>query len=615
MTRRLKIASGTNRIAAVAPIRAEAPERDDYGPSVQSAGADFTRMIETLIERRKLVLTCIGIGAALAIFSALVLMPRYTAKALLIYNDTETADGARRADDGAIDTHIAMLTSRAHLDRALAEMENDEMLRGRFKSALDIERHLKVMQELRSHLLSVNFTARSPEVAARVANEIAQAYVDESLSPDASTAAEETARQMRHIDELEGKYQQALADRKELDGRPDADAAVLNKADARLADIQQELDAARLNQTLAQRQAANRRQILALSPPIKVYALARPPEQPSSARPILIIVPAIIASALFGVALALLLGRLDRRVRSAGDLRRAFSFPVAGSAPSKLYQAGKLNSSQRNAADYDSAIEEMAVNIFLAPGAKVKQTVVVASAGGSPQNDLAFDLALAASRMKSVLLAVADHDSMAAQYAEAADAARRGGAQIHCCLLAADRADLLAQAASGALARTLQDMRRCYDWIVLAAPSTSASPAARVMVRLADSVVLNVAAGTTEYRDVATSLREVSALGEASRFGRPRRKVFFALTDAEAPSASGFGNWEAQFSKLTALRMESFRALLPARKGDARRLPDGQEWIVSLARPTPDNALEVSQADQCQPKTAERHIVIGGAAE
>lgn len=613
MTRRLKISSGPNRIATIAPVRAEAPQRDD-GPSGDDAGPDFTGMIQTLFERRKLVLTCIGVGAALAIFSALVLMPRYTAKALLIYNDSETADSARRADDGAIDTHIAMLTSRAHLDRALAEMDNDELLKGRFKSALDIERHLKVMQELRSHLISVNFTARSPEVAARVANEIAQAYVDESLSPDASTAAEATARQMRRIDELEGKYRQALADRKELDGRPDADAAAVSKADARVADIQQELDAERLNQTLAQRQAANRRQVLALSPPIKVYALARPPEQTSSARPILIIVPAIIASALFGVALALLRGRLDRRVRSIGDLRRTFPYPVAGSAPPKLYQAGKMNSSQRNAADYDAAIEEMAVNIFLAPGARAKQTVVVASAGGTRQNDLAFDLALAASRMKSVLLAVADHDSMAAQYAEAADAARRGGAQIHCCLLAADRADLLAQAASGALARTLQDMRRCYDWIVLAAPSTSASPAARVMVRLADSIVLNVAAGATEYRDVATSLREVSASGEASRAGRPRRKVFFALTDAEAPSASGFVNWEAQFSKLTALRMESFRALLPMRKGEARRLPDGQEWIVSLAR-TADHSLEVRPEDKGQSKPAERHIVIGGAAE
>jgi uncharacterized protein involved in exopolysaccharide biosynthesis len=595
--------------------RAATSECDDGLPSGEGAGADFTRMIQTLIDRRKLVLTCIGVGAALAIFAALVLMPRYTAKALLIYNDSETADSARRADDGAIDTHIAMLTSRAHLDRALAEMNNDELLSGRFKSALDIERHLKVMQELRSHLISVNFTARSPEVAARVANEIAEAYVDESLSPDASTAAEATGRQTRRIDELESKYRQALTDRNELAGRPDADAAALSKADARVAELQQELDAERLNQTLAQRQAANRRQVLALSPPIKVYALARPPEQPSSARPILIIVPAIIASALFGVALALLLGRLDRHIRNAGDLRRTFPFPVAGSAPPKLYQPGEMKSLQRNAADYDAAIEEMAVNIFMAPGTRSKQTVVVAPAGGSQQNDLAFDLALAASRMKSVLLAVADHDSMAAHYAEAADAARRGGAKIHCCLLAADRADLLAQAASGALARTLQDMRRCYDWIVLAAPSTSASPAARVMVRLADSVVLNVVAGATEYRDVATSLREISASGEASRAGRPRRKVFFALTDAEAPSVRGPVNWEAQFSRLTALRMESFRALLPLRKGDARRLPDGQEWIVSLTRPAPDQALEASPEDKDPPDAADRRMMIGGAAE
>jgi hypothetical protein len=71
--------------------------------------------------------------------------------------------------------------------------------------------------------------------------------------------------------------------------------------------------------------------------------------------------------------------------------------------------------------------------------------------------------------------------------------------------------------------------------------------------------------------------------------------------------------------------MESFRALLPARKGDARRLPDGQNWIVSLVRPEPDNALEARPEpdsalearpeEHGQAKTAERHVVIGGAAE
>jgi hypothetical protein len=61
--------------------------------------------------------------------------------------------------------------------------------------------------------------------------------------------------------------------------------------------------------------------------------------------------------------------------------------------------------------------------------------------------------------------------------------------------------------------------------------------------------------------------------------------------------------------------MESFRALLPLRKGDARRLPDGQEWIVSLTRPAPDQALEASPEDKDPPDAADRRMMIGGAAE
>ncbi len=302
---------------------------DPFEPSETEASnrpPEIGRIVENLVRRGRLILVCIGVGATLAIIASLVLLPRYTAKALLMDTDSENGDVARRADEGAIDTHIAMLSSQAHLEHVLAAMEQDPQLKGRYARVSDLERHLKVMQELRSHLISINFTAKSPVVAAGVANEIARLYVEESVSPPDARTADAAARR---IAELEDTYQQVL-ELKHLQGRTRRHRGRAPRHAPAASPICRARStrrnfAGRLRN--ARTKTANR---LSASPPIRIYALARPPELPSSTRPIWLIIPAMLASALFGVALAHLMGRLDRRVQTANDLRRIFAVPIAG---------------------------------------------------------------------------------------------------------------------------------------------------------------------------------------------------------------------------------------------------------------------------------------------
>jgi len=569
---------------------------------------EIGRILENLLRRGRLILACVGVGATLAIIASLVLLPRYTAKALLMDTDSEIGDVARRADEGAIDTHIAMLSSQAHLEHVLAAMEQDPQLKGRYARVSDLERHLKVMQELRSHLISINFTAKSPVVAAGVANEIARLYVEESVSPpDARTADAAALR----IAELEETYKQALELKRLQATQVGVGDAARRDTLQRVADLQSEIDAEKLRQSLAQRQDENRKQALALSPPIRIYALARPPELPSSTRPIWMIIPAMLASALFGVALAHLMGRLDRRIQTANDLRRIFAVPVAGAIPPKSIYQVDIQSAKRSASGYDSAIQSLAVNIFLNPKARLKWTVMVTCADTSNGDALALDLALAAARMKNVLFAVIGDRSAMAHYGEAADAALRDGARIDFLSLAGDGTQLLAQAASGTLSRTLTEFRRTYDWIVLAAPPASASPVAQVLAGMANAIVVSVATGATTVDDVAATLKELSPMGEFESDPGLRRRLVFAMTEASGSPA-------------VVARLPS-KGAAPAPKtpsNDRSRLaramitlPESPTWLRPLDKPASTKKPETKYTAGGMNGAEKNHAAIEGAAK
>jgi capsular polysaccharide biosynthesis protein len=492
-----------------APFDSQSPTSGGQDPQLR----DILRTLGHIRARLWLVFICALMGAMLAGVLSHFVMRHYTAQALLLVNESDPND-PRRQDEGAMDTHIATLTSQGHLTRVLAALEKSPETRGRYAQENDISRHLVAMQLLHSHLIAVNFTARSPKVAAAVANEIAQLYVDTGGAPQDVAAREAIARQSRRVAGLEDELRKARAH----GGDPGA-----------IAELNRELNEQVAALSLARSQEDSNSQARLLAPPVRIYALAAPPERPSSLRPILVVIPALLASALFGVALAALLGRLDRRIHNLDDVRHAFSARVAGALPPRMARSRLPGARPARSSAYDSAMEELVVDLFINAGRSARNAVMVTELGAFAPTDFALDLAQSAARMGDVLLLVVGDAALANRYSDAI-LGSPDFARLDLMSLAGDHALLLTEAASGALARRLEELRANHAWIVLAVPPPAKSPAARILAGAVDSIIVDVATESTTYQDVAAALAEVTRIAEPWTTAAPHAQPVIVLT-------------------------------------------------------------------------------------
>ncbi len=500
-----------------APFAGEPPVSGAQDPQLR----DILRTLGHIRARLRLVFACALMGAMLAGLLSHFVMRHYTAQAVLLVNESDPND-PRRLDEGAMDTHIASLTSQAHLMRVLAAMEKNPELRGRYAREGDISRHLVAMQLLHSHLIAIDFTARSPKVAAAVVNEIAQLYVDAGADPEDVAARQAIAQQSRRVAGLENEVRRARANGAD----PGAIAALNHELNGQAAAL-----------SLARGQEESNGQARLLAPPVRIYALAETPDRPSSLRPILVVIPALLASILFGVALAALLGRLDRRIHNLDDVRHAFSVPVAGALPRRMARSRLPWARPMRSSGYDSALEELVVDLFISAGRSARNLVMVSEAGAFGPSDFALDLARSAAKMKDVLLLVIGDAAVAHRYSDTILGSSEF-ARVDLMSLAGDRALLLMEAASGALARRLEELRENHEWIVLAVPPAAKSPAARILAGMVDSIILDVAKESTTYQDVAAALAEVTRIAEPWTTAAAHGQPVIVLTNG---NSSGMG--------------------------------------------------------------------------
>src|ERR1051326_78647 len=182
--------------------------RERAGSSVLAAREEigepnmhFRQVLGILRRQRKFVLGMTVAGIALAGAAAFLIPAEYTATAEIMV-DPQQADAVggnpgrnRAADDVAIavDTQASMLSARGHLRRVLDRFAHEDdprtaIFRPDPRSAdkdplasrwgMDqLDRRLNVMPLRRSRVISIKFTARSPETAAAVANRVADLHV------------------------------------------------------------------------------------------------------------------------------------------------------------------------------------------------------------------------------------------------------------------------------------------------------------------------------------------------------------------------------------------------------------------------------------------------------
>ena len=95
----------------------------------------FLQLTRILRRRRKLIATVAVLGAMLAGVLGLLIPPKYTATAQIVVEPQQAGpigsrtEAPRSIDQSAIDTHVTMLASRAHLRRVLASLSDNSQIR------------------------------------------------------------------------------------------------------------------------------------------------------------------------------------------------------------------------------------------------------------------------------------------------------------------------------------------------------------------------------------------------------------------------------------------------------------------------------------------------------
>ncbi|MGL4285167.1 MAG: GumC family protein, partial [Phreatobacter sp.] len=182
----------------------------------------FPHIIRVLLKRRRLILTMAIVGGAGAGMIGWMVPSSYTATAQMIVDqrpfevDGRAVPISQAVEEAAIDTHVTMLTSDAHLRRVVEAMratteeaatEPPSLLRriggglanlwalatrplrraeadgpseaGESSALADLKRNLRVSQERRSRIITVIQTASRPDRAAEIANTVADVHVED----------------------------------------------------------------------------------------------------------------------------------------------------------------------------------------------------------------------------------------------------------------------------------------------------------------------------------------------------------------------------------------------------------------------------------------------------
>lgn len=275
-------------------MRAKLPTR--------SEGLDLEQLVGILRRRWWVIaLMAVLVGASTLAISA-VQQKEYTATASVLFQNQQVnqlqASGLQATaatpsqDPQAMATNIQLLTQQAGIADATAKTV------GHGLTAASVARSLSVSQQDQTNIANVSATTSDPSLAAMVAN----TYVAQFI---ASQSRQQRATIQQGLDLVERQI------------------AALSPQQLAGASGQALLDRAESLRVLARLQNGGVQQVKP----------AKPPTAPSSPRIIRNVVLGLLIGVLLGLGMALLLERLDRRIRDVDDLESSYRLPVLAAIP------------------------------------------------------------------------------------------------------------------------------------------------------------------------------------------------------------------------------------------------------------------------------------------
>lgn len=267
-------------------------------PNDSNRSADLERVIAILRRRAGLILLCLVVTTVAAVGFSLLQQKQYSASASLLFRNPGFAEdlfGSGAAATVPSPTREAATNAKLVGLHVVAE-RTARRLRG--LSSEEISGMVSVASEGEAELVSVTATSPDPAQAKRVANEFARQFIAFRAGADKSRLLQ--AKQL-----AEGEFRR-LSPRQQTEARGQA----LSRGAEKLG-------------ILASLQTGN----------AELVQPAGLPTSPSSPKPRRNGILGAILGLLFGIGLAFLFERLDRRLRDPEEAREAFGLPVLGTVP------------------------------------------------------------------------------------------------------------------------------------------------------------------------------------------------------------------------------------------------------------------------------------------
>lgn len=527
--------------------------------------------LSVLKRQRKLISGIVLAGLALLLALALLVPAKYTASAqleVLLPTDSQPARASfsdARAVQMVLDKHLIMLKSRDLLEKVYetSGAKDDPALKPAIWSrarqndtAARVEKFsgmIGVNQLLSSAVIAIQYTSSNPELAASVANTLAQSYLDQSLD-------RQRADLKSGLDRIEARLSELHASLDDNKARSDSSSGTTAAGDAAIAKNIRDLktDDITTRQAIAEltrRQDEMRRRYEGVEGEVRIASQAAVPIRPSSLNPIYFLLPGLILLTAAGIFLALLRERLDGSIHTLAQANGVLGVPCAGSIPD--FKALGIERPGSDLEDdpyspYGEAIRALAASLNLVRKSQHSEIVLLSSSEGAAgkstlAGSLAQYLTLIGRRVLVIDLDWRKQGLLRDQRPETGNGvldlrSASGSFDLtprHHPSLGFDyvpakpgAGDPLRFIAGDVLTGALGSLREKYDVILIDGPSAEAQAEASLLAALADKVLLVVKCGSTKE---AAARHALAVLKPPAR----RRSALFAVMTHTPVSPKG----------------------------------------------------------------------------